>query len=59
MYRVYGRATSSNAQSLLWGMEELGLDYERLDFGGEFGGLDTADFRKLNITVTIFGKRKL
>lgn len=48
MYRVYGRATSSNVQCLLWGLEELGLDYERLDYGGEFGGLDTAEFRKLN-----------
>ena len=30
---VYGRATSSNVQALLWGMEELGLSYERLDYG--------------------------
>ncbi len=26
MLTVYGRATSSNVQALLWGMEELGLD---------------------------------
>lgn len=44
---VYGRATSSNVQALLWGLEELGLTYERLDYGEVFGGLDTPEFRAL------------
>ncbi len=44
MYTVYGRATSSNVQALLWGLEELGVAYDRLDFGEVFGGLDTAEF---------------
>lgn len=48
MITVYGRATSSNVQSLLWGMEELGLTYSRLDRGEVFGGLDTPEFRALN-----------
>ncbi len=48
MLTVYGRATSSNVQALLWGIEELGLPYERLDFGGEHGGLDTDVFRGMN-----------
>ncbi len=48
MLRVYGRATSSNVQALLWGLEELGLSYERLDYGEDFGGLDTPEFLAMN-----------
>lgn len=48
MLTVLGRATSSNVQALLWGLEELGLKYERLDYGEAFGGLDTPAFRALN-----------
>ena len=48
MLTVFGRATSSNVQALLWGLEELGLAYERLDYGEAFGGLDTPDFRAMN-----------
>lgn len=48
MITVHGRKTSSNVQALLWGLEEMGLDYERLDRGGRFGGLDDPDFRALN-----------
>ena len=48
MLTVYGRATSSNVQALLWGLEELGLAYERLDFGEVFGGTDTPEFRAMN-----------
>lgn len=48
MYTVYGRATSSNVQALLWGMEELGLTYDRLHYGEVFGGLETPVFRTMN-----------
>lgn len=44
---VYGRATSSNVQALLWGLEELALPYERLDYGEVFGGLDSPEFKAL------------
>lgn len=47
MLTVYGRATSSNVQALLWGMEELRLSYKRLDYGEVYGGLDTSDFQAL------------
>ncbi len=47
MLTVYGRATSSNVQALLWGMEEMGLSYARLDYGEVYGGLDTPKFRAL------------
>ncbi len=48
MLTVYGRATSSNVQALLWGMEEMGLACDRIDCGDGFGGLDTPEFRAMN-----------
>jgi len=63
MYTVYGRATSSNVQALLWGLEELGPPYERLDYGETYGGLDTDAFRAMNphgkIPVLTLGERAL
>ncbi len=48
MLTLYGRATSSNVQAVMWALAELGLDYERIDRGETFGGLDTAEFRAMN-----------
>ena len=48
MLTLYGRATSSNVQAVMWGMEEMGVDYKRVECGGEFGGLDAAEFRRIN-----------
>jgi glutathione S-transferase len=48
MLTVYGRATSSNVQALLWGLEELGLAYDRLDYGEVHGGIDRPEFLALN-----------
>ena len=63
MLTVLGRATSSNVQALLWGLEELGLSYERLDYGENYGGLDTPEFRAMNphgkIPVLKVGERAL
>ena len=47
---VWGRATSSNVMKVLWGLEELGLPFERIDVGGAFGKTDTADYRAMNPT---------
>lgn len=47
MITVYGRATSSNVQAVMWGIGELGLACERLDYGHVYGGLDTPEFRAL------------
>ena len=38
MVRVYGRADSSNVQKALWTSAELGVEVERIDIGGKFGG---------------------
>ncbi len=48
MLKVLGRATSANVQKVLWLCEEVGLAYEREDFGGPFGGTDTPEYLALN-----------
>lgn len=48
MLTVYGRKTSSNVQALLWCLDELQLDYERIDRGHVFGGLNTQQYRAMN-----------
>jgi glutathione S-transferase len=45
---VWGRATSSNVQAVMWCIGELDLAYERLDRGHIHGGLDAPDFRAMN-----------
>ncbi len=45
---IYGRATSSNVQLVMWGAAELGLRPERLDYGHVHGGTDTPEFRAMN-----------
>lgn len=46
--RLFGRATSVNVQKVLWTIEELGITCERIDLGGAFGGLDSADYGAMN-----------
>ena len=48
MITVYGRATSSNVQAVMWGIAELGIACERLDYGHVYGGLDTPEFLSVN-----------
>ena len=46
--RIWGRHTSINVQKVLWTCAELDLEYDRVDVGGAFGGLDTPAYRQLN-----------
>ena len=48
MIRIWGRNNSINVQKVMWVVGELGLDHERVDAGGDHGGLDTADYGGLN-----------
>jgi len=48
MLKVWGRLTSANVQKVMWAVEELGLAHERIDAGGAFGKLDTAEFAAIN-----------
>ena len=38
MLKIIGRRTSANVMKPLWAADELGLDYDRMDVGGKFGG---------------------
>ncbi|MEL7466238.1 MAG: glutathione S-transferase family protein [Pseudomonadota bacterium] len=48
MITVYGRATSSNVQIVMWAIGELGLECERHDIGHVHGGTDTPEYRAMN-----------
>jgi len=48
MIKLYGRATSSNVQHVLWCLAELGLEYEREDRGHSYGGVDTPEYLAMN-----------
>lgn len=48
MLTVWGRPNSINVQKVMWAVAELGLAHERLDVGGPFGGLDTAEYGAMN-----------
>ncbi|MXR36494.1 glutathione S-transferase family protein [Craterilacuibacter sinensis] len=48
MLTVYGRHNSANVQKVLWMLAELGLDFERINAGGSFGGGDRPDYLRLN-----------
>ena len=37
MLKVWGRASSSNVQKVMWAVTEIGLPHERIDIGGPFG----------------------
>ncbi|SFI66454.1 glutathione S-transferase family protein [Albimonas pacifica] len=45
---VHGRATSSNVQTVTWCAAELGLEVERLDVGGAYGGTATPEYKAMN-----------
>lgn len=48
MLRILGRPNSVNVQKVMWLVGELGLEHERLDVGGAFGGNDTPDYLRKN-----------
>src|SRR5260370_2123105 len=48
MLKVWGRNTSSNVQKVMWAIGELGLEHERVDIGGKFGGNKEPAYLALN-----------
>ena len=48
MLKILGRRTSGNVMKPLWAADELGLDYEQVDIGGEFGGNREDDYLAMN-----------
>ncbi|MEO0608377.1 MAG: glutathione S-transferase family protein [Pseudomonadota bacterium] len=48
MIKIYGRPDSSAVARVMWTIGELGLDYERVDWGGAYGGNDSLEYRAMN-----------
>ena len=48
MLQLKGRTNSSNVMKALWLLDEIGLDYEREDVGGQFGKNHEAPYLTLN-----------
>ena len=48
MLKIWGRTNSVNVKKALWAAEELGLKYERLDAGMQFGVNNTPEYRRMN-----------
>ena len=48
MLKILGRKNSSNVQKVLWCCDELGVPFEREDYGGEFGKTRDADYLSMN-----------
>lgn len=48
MVTVYGRASSSNVQSVMWCLAELNVPVARIDVGEGFGGTDKPEFLSMN-----------
>lgn len=46
--KIWGRSTSFNVQKVLWLATELDLEFEHVQAGGKYGGLDDPAFRALN-----------
>ena len=48
MLKIWGRTNSVNVKKALWVAEELGLKYERVDAGMQFGVTKTPEYLKMN-----------
>jgi len=46
--KLWGRNNSSNVMKVIWLLEELGLQYQRIDAGGAFGKTGTPEYRAMN-----------
>jgi glutathione S-transferase len=50
MLKIWGRTNSVNVKKALWTTEELGLKYERVDAGMQFGVNKTPEYLRMNPT---------
>ncbi len=53
MLKVLGRKNSSNVISVMFTIGELGLEHQRENYGGSFGGLDTLEYRAMNPNAVV------
>jgi glutathione S-transferase len=48
MLQILGKASSINVRKVLWTCTEIGIPFERQDYGNGFAATDTPQFRALN-----------
>lgn len=48
MRRIWGRLSSINVRKVVWTAGEVGVAFERVEAGASFGGLDTAEYARIN-----------
>ncbi|TAG03911.1 MAG: glutathione S-transferase family protein [Betaproteobacteria bacterium] len=48
MLKIWGRANSSNVKKPLWACAEMGVPYERIDAGLQFGVVNTDEYKAMN-----------
>jgi len=48
MLKIWGRNDGSNVIKVMWCLGELGIEFERIDWGGPFGGNDEPEYRRKN-----------
>jgi len=48
MLKIWGRTNSVNVKKVLWALEELGVQYERIDAGMQYGVVNTPEYKKMN-----------
>jgi glutathione S-transferase len=48
MLTVWGRVNSINVMKVLWVLDEIGLKYNRVDAGMQFGVVDTPEYKAMN-----------
>ncbi len=53
MLKILGRKNSSNVQKVLWCCGELGVPFEREDYGGKFGKTRDAEYSAMNPNATV------
>lgn len=46
--KILGRASSINVRKVLWTCDELGVSYEREDWGSGFASTQSPEFLQLN-----------
>lgn len=48
MLNIWGRISSLNVRKVVWCAQELGLDFQRTEAGGQFGVVQTPEYLALN-----------
>ena len=48
MLKIWGRVNSVNVEKVLWICDELDIAYQRVDAGGQYGMVNTPEYRAMN-----------